>query len=220
MARSTDRRSFLSALGFGVVGASLLPEKLAHAGATETARAPWDLAWLDTMKGKHRQVFDLGGRNPTVGQALRVPRNWLNAHKEVYGLDDKALSTCVGITSQSFPINASDALYMQYPLGEHFQIKDPSTGQWAKRNIWLDETGPLMADGANVRGLQARGTVFWQCSNALNSVVQELFDHYGGDREKIRADLIAGLNPGVKFVPAHTMLLGLAQERGFTYEKV
>jgi len=30
---------------------------------------------------------------------------------------------------------------------------------------------------------------------------------------------LAGLNPGVRLVPAHTMMIGLVQERGFTYEK-
>ena len=35
----------------------------------------------------------------------------------------------------------------------------------------------------------------------------------------VRADLVAGLNPAVRLVPAHTMMIGLAQERGFTYEK-
>ena len=36
----------------------------------------------------------------------------------------------------------------------------------------------------------------------------------------IRAELLAGLNPCVKLVPAHTMLLGLAQEHGCTYEQI
>ena len=35
----------------------------------------------------------------------------------------------------------------------------------------------------------------------------------------VRADLLAGLNPGVRLVPSHVMALGLAQERGFTYMK-
>ena len=34
---------------------------------------------------------------------------------------------------------------------------------------------------------------------------------------EVRADLIAGLNPGVKLMPSHVMSLALAQERGFTY---
>jgi hypothetical protein len=36
----------------------------------------------------------------------------------------------------------------------------------------------------------------------------------------VRAELIAGFNPGVRLIPAHTMLLGLAQERGCTYEQL
>jgi len=35
----------------------------------------------------------------------------------------------------------------------------------------------------------------------------------------VRADLIAGLNPGVHLVPAHVMAIGIAQEHGFTYMK-
>lgn len=215
------RRSFLSALGAGIAGAAFGPRTLgAEPAPAEQAREPWDLSWLDRMKGKHRQVFDFGGKDPTVGNALRVPRNWMNAHNEVYGLPDTELSTCVGITSQAFPLNASDALWEKYPIGEHFRIKDPSTNAWAKRNLWLDDRVPVTRNGAHVRALQARGTVFWQCSNALNGVVDELVTAYGGELAKVRADLIAGLNPGVRFVPAHTMLLGLAQERQFTYEKV
>ena len=34
---------------------------------------------------------------------------------------------------------------------------------------------------------------------------------------EVRADLIAGLNPGVKLMPSHVMSLALTQERGFTY---
>ncbi len=214
MSRESRRRflgTLTSTLGLGMLGAEWSPLE---------AWAPWDLAWLDRLKGKHRQVFDLGGRNPTTGNPLRVPRNWLNAHREVFGLSGTQLSTCVGITSESFPLNAGDALWEEYPIGEHFEIKDPATGQWARRNLWLEDRMPLTRDGANVRALQARGTIFWQCNNALNGVVQQLVDRYRLDREKTRNELIAGLNPGVKFVPAHTMVLGLAQERGFTYEKV
>jgi hypothetical protein len=36
----------------------------------------------------------------------------------------------------------------------------------------------------------------------------------------LRAELVAGFNPGVTLVPAHALATGLVQERGFTYEKV
>jgi hypothetical protein len=216
MAHRPDRRSFLAALSVSAASVAFTGEL---SGAERSASA-WDLAWLDAFKGKHRQVFDLDGRHPqTTGNPLRVVKNWLNAHRDVYALNGSALDTCVGITSESFPLNASDPLWVSYPIGEHFQIKDPETGTWAKRNIWLDNPKSGGAE-SSIRALQARGTIFWQCNNALNGVVQELATVTGGQAEKIRADLIAGLNPGVRFVPAHTMLIGLVQERKFTYQKL
>jgi hypothetical protein len=38
--------------------------------------------------------------------------------------------------------------------------------------------------------------------------------------DDLKKDLVAGLHPGVIVVPAHTMLLGLCQERGCTYQMV
>jgi hypothetical protein len=218
---STNRRSFLgtvSLLGIGAVATRASGPLYAQARA---GSAPWDLAWLDDFNGQHRQVFDLDGRNPvTNGNPLVVVRNWLNAHLDVYSLSGASLNTCVGITSECFPMNASDALWTQYPIGEHWQIKDPDTGAWAKRNIWLDRKAPSSNADISVRGLQARGTIFWQCNNALNGVVYELAKITSGQTEKVRADLVAGLNPGVRLVPAHTMLIGLVQERKFSYQKL
>lgn len=60
----TDRRSFLGAvslLGIGVAATRGASSLFAEA---RISRAAWDLAWLDDLKGQHRQVFDLDGRNP------------------------------------------------------------------------------------------------------------------------------------------------------------
>ena len=65
--------------------------------------------------------------------------------------------------------------------------------------------------------MQARGTLFWQCNVALGGVAQQLADAMHMPTAEVRADLIAGLNTGVRLVPSHVMALGLVQERGFTY---
>jgi hypothetical protein len=70
-----------------------------------------------------------------------------------------------------------------------------------------------------VRSLVARGVVFWQCNIALGGIASQLGQKAGVPIEKMRAELIAGLHPGVHVVPAHSMATGLAQERGFTYMK-
>ncbi len=188
--------------------------------------APWDLSWLDGMKGKHKQVFDFGNRDlseddPAGGSSsLRVPRNYLNAHKEVFGLEHPDINTIVGIASHAFPINVTDAIWLKYSLGEQWKIKDSKTGTWAVRNVFADPAMPMGERGVSVQALRARGTIFWQCNNALNGVVQRLAPVVKMEPAAVREELIGGFLPGVKLIPAHTMVLGLAQERGFSYEAV
>jgi len=54
---------------------------------------------------------------------------------------------------------------------------------------------------------------------ALGGVAQQLATAFQMPVPEVRADLIAGLNPGVRLMPSHVMALALAQERGFTYMK-
>ena len=221
-----SRRSFINRLG-GISALALVsPTELAFAGETNSASAPWDLSWLDSLKGKHKQVFDFGsinfdGRDIVAGDTpLRVPRNYMNAHKEVYGLVHPEINTIVGITSSAFPMNANDEIWGKYALGEKWKIKDSSTGTWAVRNLFSNPSEPFSDKLSSIEALRHRGTIFWQCNNALNGVVQNLAGAMKMDPAKVREELVAGLMPGVRLVPAHTMALGLVQERGCTYEKV
>jgi hypothetical protein len=71
-----------------------------------------------------------------------------------------------------------------------------------------------------VRALQTRGTIFWQCNIALTAIAQQLAQTRQVSATEVRADLLAGLNPGVRLVPSHVMAMGLVQERGVTYVKI
>jgi hypothetical protein len=219
----TARRSFFGALA-ALSGTALLRKAAAATVPLEHFPAPmgggtWDLSWLDALDGKHRQVFDLGALDERGGM-LRVVANYLDAHREVYGLGFPDINTVVGIAYAAFPINASDALWRKYGIGEKWKVQDPGTGTWARRNVYLDapETDP--GHRYTVTTLRSRGTIFWQCNNALNGVAHELAAAAGAPVDTVRADLVSGLVPGVHLVPAHTMLLGLAQEHGCTYERL
>ena len=116
---------------------------------------------------------------------------------------------------------AADVSGEKYELGARWQINDHFTGKPATRNIFIEPpagASDVMREVA-VRALQSRGAIFWQCNNALNKVVDELSRDTKQSFDAVRAELIAGLLPGVKLIPAHTMLIGLAQEHGCTYEK-
>ena len=220
-----DRRSFLSRFTGLSALAVISPVSLAH-GETEKAAAPWDLSWLDTLKGKHKQVFDHGSveldkRDILAGDSpLRVPRNYMNAHKEVYGLEYPQVNTIVAISYDALPMNVNDEMWRKYSLGEKWQIKDSSTGTWAVRNLFSAPGAAYTDRLFSLEALRQRGTIFWQCNNALGGAAAVIGQAMKIDPAKVREDLIANFVPGVKLVPAHTMALGLAQERGFTYEKI
>jgi len=187
---------------------------------TSAPLSPWDLSWLDTYKGKHRQLFDFGHANISDESHLGVIRNYLNAHKEVFGLEFPNVNTLVGIAYRAYPLNASDALWERYPIGETWKIKDPRTSAWAKRNIYTDPDQSDAKGPYSIGALVARGTGFWQCNNAFGYVVEILAKASARAPDAVRAELLAGMMPGVHLVPAHTMLVGLAQEHRFTYESM
>lgn len=211
-----SRRSFISVLT-SLAGVTAVQAASSQAAAQVPARSAenWDLQWMDTLKGRHKQVFDMadaapGGEPPP----LRLPRNYLDAFRDVYTLEFPEVQTIVGISGRAFDVNASDRLWEKYALGERSKIIDPVTKKPAVRNIFLDDST------LGVKALQARGTIFWQCNIALNAVARQLAQARQLPVAEVRADLLAGLNPGVRLVPSHVMALGLVQERGVTYVKI
>jgi hypothetical protein len=205
----SNRRHFIASVGALAAG-SVLPSAIAAGQAAQG----WDMTWVDRLTGKHRQVFDMAD----MELGLLVVKNWVDAWETVYGLKHPEVNAIVGIAGKAFPVNASDALYEKYPIGEQWRVNDPVTSQPAKRNVHLAGDGRGMFAGAGVRPLQARGVVFWMCNNALLGAAGRLAAAVQRPQAEVYQDLRAGLNPGVILVPAHTMLLGICQERGCTYE--
>ncbi len=210
-----NRRSFMSVLT-SLAGLTALHVTGTAAAAQAPAGAQrWDLSWIDGLKGKHKQVFDMADSDPaSEPPPLRLPRNYLDGFRDVYTQSFPDIQTVVGISGRAFNVNASDRLWEKYALGERSKIIDPVTGKPSIRNLYLDD--PTLG----VKALQARGTIFWQCNIALNGVAQQLATARKLPLAEVRADLIAGMNPGVKLVPSHVMALGLVQERGATYVKI
>ena len=215
----SPRRTFLQTLT-ALGAAAVLPPPASSAAQAESPAAPWDLSWLDQLKGRHRQVFDLGTLGNSRGGPLHIVMNYVNAHRDVFNLAFPAIDAVVGIAYSAFPVNASDGMWRKYGLGERWQVKDPKTDAWAVRNIWADAEPSDPRAGETVTALRERGVILWQCNNALHNVAQELAAATHAPLEEVRADLVAGLLPGTKLIPAHTLLIGLAQEHGCTYERV
>lgn len=206
-----NRRSFIASVG-ALAGATLVPDV---AEATQSPQGGWDLSFVDRFTGQHKQVFDLMDTN----LALVVMMNWLDAWESVYGLKHPQVNAIGAIAGKAFAINAGDALYAKFPIGQLFQVTD-AAGQPEKKNPWLAGGRPGTPAGAGVKPLQDRGVLFWMCNNALNAIAGRIANAVQRPQPEIYQEVRAGLNPGVIVVPAHTMLVGIVQEKGFTYEAV
>lgn len=224
-----SRRSVLSRLGLLSAAVALRPDSAFATTAPlagDRLRADdWDLSWLDDLKGKHKQVFDCGTFTDE-DTPTHVAANWLDAHQEVFGLAYPEVNALMGIAFNAFPLNASSALWKKYALGEMWKIHDRETGEWAVRHVLYEPPAELPDNRARrlakmtVKSLQSRGAIFWQCNNALIGIAHMLGERTSQPWEAVYEELKAGLVPGVRLVPAHTLLIGLVQERGCTYEKV
>ena len=210
-----DRRSFIAVVA-SLAGVAAVQSSGSEASAQSLPLVvgQFEMTWLDQMKGQHKQLYDLGSQEFSEDpRALRYCRNFLDTFRDTYKLEFPNINTAVGISGPAFPMNASDRLWAKYKLGERSKIIDPMTKAPAVRNIFL-EGGDI-----SVKAMQARGTIFWQCNVALGQVAGQLAEANKMPVAEVRADLIAGLNPGVHLMPSHVMALALTQERGFTYMK-
>lgn len=210
---SRSRRAFVSTLSW-LAGLAAAPA--ASAGTAQSPAAGGvDLSWLEELKARHMLVFDMADSDPAAQPPpLRLPRNYMDGFRDVYQRTFPDVRTIVGISGRAFPINASDRLWKKYALGERSKIADPVTKLPSVRNLYLDD--PTLG----VKALQARGTIFWQCAIALDGIAAQLAATHQLPVADVRADLEAGLNPGVRVVPGHVMALGLVQERGAGYAKI
>jgi len=203
----TDRRTFLASLAATPAVAAVAGDLALAARDARLTTEPWDLRWLDELNGTYRQVFDC---SELSNEPLRVVSNYFRAFKEVLGLEHPTVNAIVAIASRSFPINASDALWARYGIAEKWKIPAGADRQPPTRNIFAAEAADL----------KAKGAFFWQCNNALNRITERFATESGRPLAEVRAEVVAGLLPGVKIVPAHTMFLGLVQHRGCAYEKL
>ena len=126
-----SRRSFISVLT-SLAGATAIQASsdVVSAQAPAGSAQNWDLKWIDDLKAQHKQVFDMADSDPaSVPPPLRLPRNYLDAFREVYKVEFPEVRIVVGISGHAFPVNASDRLWEKYALGESRKIIDPPIAQ-------------------------------------------------------------------------------------------
>lgn len=206
-------------LGLALTATTAAAPRLLEARSTEAGLAAVNDAWLDGLKGKHRQLFD--SPEPAGGIPLVHILNYYETYNKAYGVKDKdinAIGTFYGATT-FYAVN--DAAWAKYRLGEFLKTNHPKSGQPAAANPWREapEIIGLTLPQASIESLQQRGATFIVCNNALTIFSGLLAKARGLEAAAVYEDLKASLLPGVVLVPGMVVAIEKAQARGISYHR-
>jgi hypothetical protein len=201
----TPRRSFfgriaaMSALGlFGFATTAVRAQTAAADGPD----------WPGTLKGRHKQLFDVYDINE--GFPLGFTNNFLSPNES---------ATAVLIfRHKGLPYALNSAMWEKYKVGESFKISDPETKAPAVKNPYFQpKPGVLNNADMALDRLIAKGTVIGACSVALRGQSRRLAANAGVSPEDALKEWTANLIPGVTVIPSGTWGVNRAQEAGCTY---
>ena len=164
--------------------------------------------WPGTLKGRHRQVFDVYGIFD--GFPLGFANNFLTPNES---------ATAVMIfRHQGLPYALNSAMWEKYKIGESFKISDPETKAAAVKNPWFQpKPGVLTNNDMALDRLLAKGTVMGACAVALRAQSGRLAGNAGVTPEDARKEWTANLIAGITLLPSGTWGVNRAQEAGCTY---
>jgi intracellular sulfur oxidation DsrE/DsrF family protein len=209
-----DRRTFLSAVAALSAGVGARFRTNLNAAGTSDP-------WLDPLKAKHRQLFDVP--EPDGGAVLRHARNYLDVWRDAYGVAERDINLVVVFYARTVPLGLQDAMWDKYKLGAAISLTDSTTSAPLVRNYFAHpQPGDPAGDGtpeSSIPALQRRGVVFLLCNSALRRWSGRLEKQGLGSAAEIHDDLVAHALPGVTVVPAAFIAMTKAHERGFAYAR-
>ena len=218
---SFPRRNTLAvAAVLGAVALTAVPAtRTIEARSREAALTASNDAWLDALKGKHRQLFYF----PAAGGGIPLVHilNYYETYNKAYGVADKDINAIGTFYGGVTFYGLNDAVWTKYRIGEFLETNDPKTGKPALINPWRTEPVVLGMNlaSASIESLQKRGATFILCNNALTIFSGMLAKARNLPADQVYADLKANILPGVTLVPGMVVAIEKAQERGIAYHR-
>jgi len=184
-----------------------------------TAAAPAGDAWLNNLKGKHRQLFDA----PTTNDGIPLIHvlNFYDTYNKAFNAPDADINGVLTFYGFTTLYGLNDATWEKYKLGEFLKTNDPKTNAPTIVNPW--RTTPVILGmtlpQASIESLQKRGATFILCNNSLGLFADMVAKARGLQTEAVMADFKANILPGVTLVPGMVVAIEQAQKRGLTYHR-
>lgn len=213
----TQRRDFLrkaSLIAAGSVAASPL---LAQGDTPPPAvSSEWDMSWTERVTGRHKMCFD--AHQISEGVCLHQARSFLAGYNAVYGLTDADLSVVLVIRHAAIPMALGDELWSDGNFAEESSLKDPSSGEPARRNPFTNvDPGSAHAltwpDGTLDR-LIARGVIVLACDLAMRNVAGRVARWRSIPRQDALELIYANVLPGITRMPTGVFATSHAQSLG------
>lgn len=222
---STPRREFLGALTTGVATLGLAafsdPQPASAHAEPATSGSIGDAdAWFNSIKGKHKVVFD--ATRPHELLPFAWPRVFLMTNAAT-GTPEADNSVVVVLRHYAIPYAFEDRVWEKYKFGDVVKADDPTTGKPATRNPFAKpKPGEFKVPGVGdvaigINELQASGVKFCVCDVAMTVMANTMAPMMNLKAEDVKKDWLAGLLPGVQVVPSGVWALGRAQEKGCSY---
>ena len=116
-----------------------------------------------------------------------------------------------------------DAVWAKYPFfGKKMtKLKDPTTGEWAQRNPFLnakkdDKYAYVWADGG-LDNMITRGAIVLACNLAFTGFANQIAEKTKQPKDAVHEEFKAGLVPGVTLVPSGIFGVIRAEQGGCSY---
>jgi hypothetical protein len=183
-----------------------------------------DNSWLHGIKGNHAQIFDMPA--PNGGFPLLHVRNYMQTYQSAFEMTYPHVLAIVGLYGFTTPMAFNDAMWAKYRLGAASGVNDRLTKAPATRNVFVSAPeGELLGAEAridipgdsSITALQALGTRFILCNNALNFWVGRIAAAVNQPPAGIRTELEANMLPRITIVPAMVIAMNQAQAEGASY---
>jgi intracellular sulfur oxidation DsrE/DsrF family protein len=171
--------------------------------------------WLDSIPGKHRQVYDM----PELNNGMALAWSWvyLLTGTQSYGVPESDLGVVLVVRHDALPLAFQDGAWAKYKLGEVFKIDDPETKAPAVRNPYWLKPGALPIPDAGLQKLIERGVRVAACNMAITFYSGMVANKMGLKHEEVMKDWLDSVQPGITVVPSGVVALNGAVSRGCVY---
>lgn len=232
---SAPRRDFLQQLlatGAAVAGASLITGCASTAsgagaagvaaGATPRPASQWDMSWRERL-GKYRTAYD----SPEIysGAALAYAAAAVSGYRQALNTAPGEVTPVLILRHTASAMTLDDAMWKRLALGEAHKLKDPTTGEPAARNPFINYTAgdkhSMIGAQAGIDVLVKAGAIVMACNNALNGVAYMLRRKETAlTQEQAMAEVRKSVLPGVYVMPNGIFAVSAAQDAGCHYMRV